>query len=540
MCGLRLPSASVIRPSSSSDIESGARKSGGTSSRGTKSGDSNSVAPPRWYLAVLVGLFAPLTVVERSFTAGAGQSVWTPALGIVFGIMVLYGTRWVPVLVGTLIGVTAINAAISSTPQSTDWATISALVAVIVIGYAIGAEIARRARIQWSLRRLSDAVWLGVGALTGTAIAIATAIEVVKALGYLHGQALWPMFVKGSASAGASTLAISPLLLLLGDRVTDRHPGLSASLPRPSALQNLGSIAESLVVAGSFAGAAHLALAHSSPGYYPMLVPIGWLALRRGIAGTSVGVAVGSLALSLFAHSQGLKVGRINQLEIFLLVFAACGLAFGSAQSERRDLENEAIRGRQALAAREAELKLLVETLQDQANRDTLTHLPLKSLFVEYLVQAQARVRRTGRLVAVLYLDVDGFKLINDRYGHRIGDTAISILADRLRRTVRVLDSPARAYEGGDEFLILCDQLANADEGYAIADRIASAVAAPFEIPGAGTFTLTASVGVAFAGPHDEPDAVVERADAAMLEAKAKRDRAEQYSAGELTLVLEP
>src|SRR6202007_2604489 len=130
--------------------------------------------------------------------------------------------------------------------------------------------------------------------------------------------------------------------------------------PRRSPLLQLGWTAESLVLAGCFAGAANLALAHNSPGYYPMLIPIGWLALRRGIGGTSVGVAVGSLALSLFAHSLGLKVGRINQLEIFLLVFALCGLTFGAAQTERRDLENEAIRGRQTLAAREAQLRILV------------------------------------------------------------------------------------------------------------------------------------------------------------------------------------
>ncbi|HUE61079.1 MAG TPA: hypothetical protein VMO88_16040, partial [Acidimicrobiales bacterium] len=60
--------------------------------------------PPLWFLAGLLGVFVPLTLVERSFTAGAGQSVWTPALGIVFAIMVLYGTRWVVVLIATLLG----------------------------------------------------------------------------------------------------------------------------------------------------------------------------------------------------------------------------------------------------------------------------------------------------------------------------------------------------------------------------------------------------------------------------------------------------
>ena len=490
---------------------------------------STGTTPPRWYLAVLLGLFVPVTLVERSFTAGAGQSVWTPALGIVFGIIVLYGTRWIPLLVGTLLGVTAISMATTATKGGTDWGALTVVVAVVVAGYAVGAVLARRVGLQWSLGRLSDAVWLAVTAMLGTVVAVAALIEVMTFLGYIHGQNWWAMFSRGCASAGASTLAISPLVLLAGDRLkstrrkTERRPGTSRS-----ALHQAGWTIESLVVAGSFAGAADLSLAHSTPRYYPMLIPIGWLALRRGIGGTAVGVAVGSLSLSVFAHSVGLKVGRVNELEIFLLVFTLCGVLFGSAQTERRDLENEAVRGRQALAAREAQLKLLVESLRDEANRDTLTRLPLKTLFVDHLVQAQARVRRSGKLIAVLYLDIDGFKQINDQYGHQVGDTAISIIADRLRRTVRVPDSPARAYEGGDEFLILCDELSNADEAYAMADRIGSAVAIPLEIAGVGAFTLTASVGVAFAGPYDDPEQVVHQADAAMLD--AKRDRSEIVS----------
>ncbi|HEX4862880.1 MAG TPA: hypothetical protein VFV02_02335, partial [Acidimicrobiales bacterium] len=199
-------------------------------------------SPPWWYLAGLLGLFVPLTLLERSFTAGAGQSVWTPALGIVFGIMVLYGTRWIPALVATLLGVSAIASATSSSGKPIDWPAITAVVAVLVAGYAIGAELARRVGVRASLRRLSDAAWLAVSAMLGTAVAIAVVIEVVKALGYLHGQSLWPMFAEGCASAGASTLAISPLVLLGGDGLTAarQRRGRSNSLrPRISTLRRI-------------------------------------------------------------------------------------------------------------------------------------------------------------------------------------------------------------------------------------------------------------------------------------------------------------
>jgi diguanylate cyclase (GGDEF)-like protein len=493
-------------------------------------------SPPKWFLIALLALFVPVTFLARSFTAGANQSVWTPALGIVFGIMVLYGTLWIPVLVGTLLGVTAI----ASQTKALDWGMVTALVAVIVAGYAVGAQMTRAVGLRWSLKRLRDALLLGTCAMAGTAIAIAGALEVADAFGYLHGGSRWTMFIEGCASAGASTLAIAPLVLLAGDRfkadsdVPDEHERPEA--PRPlMPLHRAAWTFESLVLAGLFGAFADLALAHTpSPGYYPMLIPLGWLAIRRGISGTSVGVAVGTLALSVFAHSLGLKAGRIGQLEIFLLVFALSGVFFGSAQAERRELENEAVEGRRALLASEAQLRLLVERLRQEANRDSLTRLPLKPLFVEYLVQAQARVQRSGMLVGVLYLDVDGFKYINDRYGHDVGDLAISVIADRLRTTVRDLDSVARAYEGGDEFLILCDGLSTAAEPHEIAARVADAVSSPLEIPGVGTVNLTASVGVAIAGPSDEPDDVVKKADAAMLE--AKRDRSQGGLGGVLVL----
>jgi diguanylate cyclase (GGDEF)-like protein len=434
-------------------------------------------------------------------------------------------------MVATLLGVTAIV----SVDRPMRWGVVTALIAVVVAGYAVGAQVARVAGLRWSLRRLRDGVLVSICALGGTAVAIAGAIGVVQAFGFLHGKAWWPMFARGCASAGASTLAIAPLVLLAGDQLRQARSRPGGVAPHEEdderrggilKLRQAGRTLESILLAGSFALFANLALAHTAgPSYYPMLIPLGWLALRRGISGTSVGVAIGSLSLSLFAHSLGLKAGRIGQLEIFLLVFALSGLVFGVAQTERRDLENEALRGRWALLAREAQLKLMVDRLREEANRDTLTHLPLKSLFVDYLVQAQARVRRTGKVVAVLYLDVDGFKCINDKYGHHVGDRAISLIADRLRTTVRDLDAAARAYEGGDEFLILCDGLSIQEEAYHIAARVAEAISSPLDLPGAGTVTLTASVGVAFAGPYDEPDGVVKKADAAMLAAKRARSR---------------
>jgi diguanylate cyclase (GGDEF)-like protein len=121
----------------------------------------------------------------------------------------------------------------------------------------------------------------------------------------------------------------------------------------------------------------------------------------------------------------------------------------------------------------------------------------------------------------VIFVDLDNFKAVNDRHGHAVGDELLIVVGERLTRAVRHGDFVGRL--GGDEFLVVCPDVAGADEAKTITDRIAAAVQGQLRI-GGSPIELRASVGVAYAGRREATaDALVSAADAAMY--AAKRDR---------------
>ena len=149
---------------------------------------------------------------------------------------------------------------------------------------------------------------------------------------------------------------------------------------------------------------------------------------------------------------------------------------------------------------------------------DALTGLANRVLLLERLEHAVQRARRTGRLAAVLFVDLDDFKSVNDDHGHAVGDALLVMVADRLRSTVRPGDTLARM--SGDEFVILCEDLDSPEEAHTIARRVGEALGAPLELDGIAA-TVTASVGLAFSGLGVElPVDLLRDADAAMYRAK--------------------
>jgi diguanylate cyclase (GGDEF)-like protein len=158
--------------------------------------------------------------------------------------------------------------------------------------------------------------------------------------------------------------------------------------------------------------------------------------------------------------------------------------------------------------------------LAHQAMHDALTGLPNRALFYDRLGQALNRVGRQGSAVAVLFLDLDRFKLINDSLGHGAGDKLLVAVAERLGNVLRAGDTAARF--GGDEFVILCEDVSGERQAIAIAERIASELDAPFVLDSDEVFAHT-SVGIALATePGARPEALIRDADAAMYRAKER------------------
>ncbi|HEV7527228.1 MAG TPA: GGDEF domain-containing protein, partial [Acidimicrobiia bacterium] len=139
---------------------------------------------------------------------------------------------------------------------------------------------------------------------------------------------------------------------------------------------------------------------------------------------------------------------------------------------------------------------------EEQAFRDSLTHLPNRALFQDRVGHALTRSGRHPGALAVLFIDLDGFKGVNDSLGHAAGDALLCTVSERLKACVRPADTVARL--GGDEFAVLLEDLTSEADATRIADRLLHAVAVPFNVAGRD-ITVTASVGIAF---NHVPDTV--------------------------------
>ncbi len=157
------------------------------------------------------------------------------------------------------------------------------------------------------------------------------------------------------------------------------------------------------------------------------------------------------------------------------------------------------------------------EALAHQALHDDLTHLPNRLLLVDRLAHSLARAERTDSNVAVLFLDLDRFKLVNDGLGHVVGDQLLIEVANRLTRSIRTSDTVARF--GGDEFVIVREDVADATEAVEFAERMIAVLHEPISLSGR-EHDATASVGIALGGVESSAEQLLRDADAAMYRAK--------------------
>jgi diguanylate cyclase (GGDEF)-like protein len=165
-----------------------------------------------------------------------------------------------------------------------------------------------------------------------------------------------------------------------------------------------------------------------------------------------------------------------------------------------------------------ADLRDSSDLSRERSLHDALTGLPNRVLLLERLEHAVLRGRRSNKLAAILFADLDQFKLVNDLHGHPVGDELLMAVARRLTSVLRPGDTLARM--SGDEFVILCEDLDTAAEIDAIAARVVDAIATPFDLSGVKV-EISASVGIAYSGRGDNLSSqLLVDADAAMYQAK--------------------
>jgi diguanylate cyclase (GGDEF)-like protein len=249
---------------------------------------------------------------------------------------------------------------------------------------------------------------------------------------------------------------------------------------------------------------------HRYPLVFFLLPMILWAVLRFHAAGAVTAVFLISLIAVIGSLHGGGPFARDNVqetlilLQLFMIVLAGTALGLGAVLAERRRMA-------QKLARTNAELHAL-------AFNDPLTGLPNRRTLIDRLEQARHLALRHQKRAALLFLDLDKFKRINDSLGHEVGDALLVTMAERLRSVIRVVDSVCRL--GGDEFVVLLSEIDGAEDATLVARKIIEALQAPVRLAGLD-LAITASIGIALI-PDDgtDSDDLIRYADLAMYRAK--------------------
>jgi len=192
------------------------------------------------------------------------------------------------------------------------------------------------------------------------------------------------------------------------------------------------------------------------------------------------------------------------------------GYELGAADYLLKPFDPDILRAKVQVFVDLARLRLEASIFRYRSLHDPLTGLPNRTLFMDRLELALNRIAREGTQVGVLFLDLDGFKSVNDRLGHDAGDRVLAEVAERLQTSVRATDTGARF--GGDEFLVLVEGVHDLEEVEEVADRIRDAVREA---------RVSATVGIAVTDDPDVlPEDLIRAADEAMLREKAANGRA--------------
>jgi diguanylate cyclase (GGDEF)-like protein len=244
------------------------------------------------------------------------------------------------------------------------------------------------------------------------------------------------------------------------------------------------------------------------------------LTLRRRLDwALPAGVALATIAAAAGAAFRDRPTVLAGVLLVAALALVPL-LLHGLAARTRRCLD-AALAERTSLQAELAAARRTKDALHDLAYHDDLTGLPRRSLLFDRLGLAIAHARRASSQLAVIFLDLDDFKVVNDSRGHGAGDRLLVELATRLRSGLRAGDTVARL--GGDEFVLLLDNVTGAQDAARVAAKVRASVQAPFRRDGHDVL-VTASIGWSvYPADGTSPEELVGSADAAMYRDKQRR-----------------
>ncbi len=438
-------------------------------------------------LGVAYAALSQCIATLSAFGTSSGATFW-PGAGLTLGVLLARPRREWPLLLGAVFAAEALMDVKLGygVGLGLQWAvanTVEPLVGATLLTWAGRAapDTGRRDDL-WRFLLCGVVAGPAVGALLGTAGGVLIA-----------GDPWWPRLPRWFVGDGVGVLAVAPAVYLL-------LSGGARRVPWRGAAGGALLVAVTAVAVGPWAFTGRIGL--------PFLVVPALVAfvVRTGAAGAAGGVLTVSLVvLSVTAADRGpfAQQGPFEGIvvaQMFVVMTALTGLTVAALL-------------RDVISRAEAE-----RTLREAALRDNLTGLANRRLLFDRLGLASARLERHAGLAALLFVDLDRFKEVNDTLGHVSGDAVLVETGRRLSEVVRDGDTVARL--GGDEFLVLAEDLDSDADAQHLADRIVGALAAPIACPG-GVAHVGASVGlVTVEHPFDDPGDLLMRADQAMYRAK--------------------
>lgn len=240
-------------------------------------------------------------------------------------------------------------------------------------------------------------------------------------------------------------------------------------------------------------------------------------ALYGGLGPGLVATVLSTMACDLFfLPPDGVPLSGLEEA-LRLTIFLSTGVIISWLAEGHKRAEDRLRRRNEDLERWMAKRKALEEQLEHRASHDYLTDLHNQASFYEHLGRALSRARRQGSKVAVLFIDLDDFKLINDYLGHQEGDRLLREVAERLKGCLRGADMAARI--GGDEFSVVLEDVADASRAVRVAERFQEQLRIPFDVHDEYRMYTSASIGIAV-GAQGQPQELVRAADVATYQAK--------------------
>jgi diguanylate cyclase (GGDEF)-like protein/PAS domain S-box-containing protein len=433
------------------------------------------------------------------------------------------------VRIATWIGSLSLGVLVLVATEQQRWALVAAAVPVVVLQFAFSGAMR-----QWRERQQAEALYEAAGRIRASVDSSDVRAELVDAAGQLLGAGTARVVHDLSAEPAEGFLRI-PLDEKAAVEVGERATGGAWTRGDASRLQALAAVAsgalanallyEQLQAITRSLGEGVLAL--DAAGRITFVNPAGarLLAWRSDeLQGRHIADAIdpaGRLThpdgATDWVHLPRLRAGETLRIDEYT-VTRSDGSVLDVALTASPVLRDEEVVGAVIALRDVTERKALERRLMHQAFHDQLTGLPNRALFLDRLEHAQARARENGNSQAVLFVDLDRFKLINDSLGHRAGDDVLCTVGSRIVGALGFGDTVARF--GGDEFTVLLEQVTDRAEAAETAERILTALSLPINA-GDRSVVISASIGIAIADSGDAPHDLLAAADIAMYEAKS-------------------